>query len=68
MKKERRYFIYDCNKKVVGRTYGYATHKGAEMALKASPKMRRYLWDTYDFNLMFEPNCRIVYAIQSAEV
>lgn len=68
MKKERRYFIYDCNKKVVGRTYGYATHKGAEMALKASPRMRSYLRDTFEWNTMFEPNCIVVYSIQSAEV
>ena len=67
MKKERRYFIYDCNRKVVGRTYGYETHKGAEMALKASPRMRKYIWDTYDLKIMFEPDWRIVYVIQSGE-
>jgi len=67
MKKERRYFIYDCNKKVVGRTYGYATQKGAEMALKASPRMRSYLRDTFEWNSMFD-TCIVVYSIQSAEV
>lgn len=62
------YFIRDYENKIVGNPNGYATYRGASIAIcckyKRYSKLRYYLWEIYDNAVAQGHTGNVIYSIK----
>ena len=66
---QNRYFIRDCNGKIVGNVKGYATIKGATTQQnKRGSKAYNAIWKAYDENKKLDQNWFFVSSVSCVEL
>ena len=65
----KRFYIFDCNNKMLGNPFGYKTHGAAQaQTSRRGGTVRSYIWHAFNKGKIADPNTSLVYSIKIGEL
>jgi hypothetical protein len=65
----KRFYIFDCNNKMLGNPFGYKTHGAAQaQTSRRGGTVRSYIWHAFNKGKLADPNTSLVYSIKIGEL
>ena len=66
---KKRFYIFDCNNKMLGNPFGYKTHGAAQaQTSRRGGTVRSYIWHAFNKGKIANPNTTLVYSIKIGEL
>jgi hypothetical protein len=66
---KKRFYIFDCNNKMLGNPFGYKTHGAAQaQTSRRGGTVRSYIWHAFNKGKLADPDCTLVYSIKIGEL
>jgi hypothetical protein len=66
---KKRFYIFDCNNKMLGNPFGYKTHGAAQaQTSRRGGTVRSYIWHAFNKGKIADPNTTLVYSIKIGEL